>query len=204
MLTSVVVRAAELLAVVLAAGTITLAAGLWWLRRRVRRLRRAGQMMAVRAAMAAVGAANRGRRRAWSVPLPDRRWLAAARERRRLWRAVAAAEHAVAVARQAGAPTGDLDGLCRRLRQAAGDADRCLSVSRRPAEPGAGHGAGAMAEVSDLVAAAGVIQDAAASAVASMARPASASLAEDVRREAAALAAGIAAAAGAGHQGEPG
>jgi hypothetical protein len=200
MLASVVVRAAELLAVVLAAGAVTLAAGLWWLGRRVRRLRRAAQVMAARVAVAAAEVADSGRRRAWSVPFPDRRWLAVARERRRLWRAVGAAEHAVAVARQAGAPTGDLDGLCRRLRQAAADADRCLSVSRRPAEPGAG----AIAEASDLVAAAGVIQDAAASAVASMARPASAGLAEDARREAVALAAGIAAAAGAGRRAEHG
>ena len=43
MLASVAARAAELLAVVLAVGTITLAAGLWWLRRRVRRLRRPGE-----------------------------------------------------------------------------------------------------------------------------------------------------------------
>lgn len=204
MLASVVVRAVELLAVVLAAGSVVLAAGLWWLGRRVRRLRRAAQVMAARAAIAAAGAMDSGRRRVWSVPFPDRRWLAVARERRRLWRAVGAAEHAVAAARQAGAPTGDLDGLCRRLRQAAADADRCLSVSRRPAEPGAGHGAGAVAEVGHLVTAAGVIQDAAASAVASVARPAAASLAEDARLEAAALAAGIAAATGAGRRVEQG
>jgi hypothetical protein len=193
MLTSVLVRAAELLVVVLAAGAVTLTAGLWWLRRRLRRLRLTGRVMAARAALAAGDA----RRRAWSVPLPDSRWLAAARERRTLWRSVAAAEHAVAVAQRAGAPTGDLDGLCLRLRQAAADVDRFLSVSRRPAEPGAGHSAGATAEYSDVIAAAGLIQDAAASAVASLARPASASLAEDAHREAAALAAGIAAAAGA-------
>jgi hypothetical protein len=198
MLASVMIRAAELLAVALAAGTITLAAGLWWLRRRVRRvhgLRRAGQVMTARATAAAASAAARTRQRAWSVPLPDLGWLAAARERRRLWRAVTAAEHAVAVARRAGAPTGDLQSLCWRLRQGAGDADRCLAVARRPAAPGAGHCAGAIAEVGDLVTAAGLIQDAAASAAASMARPAVEGLAEDARREAAALAAGIAAAA---------
>lgn len=204
MLASVAVRAAELLAVVLVAGAFTLAAGLWWLRRRVRRLRQAGRVMAARAAMAAGSIARSRRLRTWSVPLPDRRWLGATRERRRLWRAVGAAEHAVAVARRAGAPTGDLDGLSRRLRQAAGDADDCLSVSRLPAEPGAGHGEGAMTEVSDLVAAAGLIQDAAASAIALTTRAASAGLAGDARREAVALAAGIAAAAGAGPGSEPG
>jgi hypothetical protein len=190
MLTSLVVRAAELLAILLAAGAVTLTAGLWWLRRRLRRLRLTGRVMAARAAVAAGGAASGARRRAWSVPLPDRRWLAAARERRRLWRAVAAAEHSVAVAQQAGAPTGDLNGLCRRLRQAAADADRGLSISRRPAEPGAD----STAEFSDVIVAAGLIQDAAAYAVASVGRPASGRLAEDARREATALAAGIAAA----------
>jgi hypothetical protein len=157
MLASVAVRAAELLAVVLAAGAVGLAAGLWWLRRRARRLKRFGREMAARAGLAAAAAGAAGRRRAWSLPLPDRRWLAAARERRQLWRAVSDAEHAVTTARRAGAPTGDLDGLCRRLREAAGHADRCLSVTRRQTEPGAGHGADVTAQVSDLVAAAGLI-----------------------------------------------
>ena len=48
MMASVAVRAAELLAVVRASGTIALAAGLRWLRRRVRRLRRACQVMVAR------------------------------------------------------------------------------------------------------------------------------------------------------------
>jgi hypothetical protein len=189
MLASVVVRAGELLAVVLAAGAVTLAVGLWWLRRRVRRLRRAGRALAARARVVAVSAADAGRRRAWSVLLPDRRWLAAARERRRLWRAVGAAEHAVAAARRAGAPAGELDQLCRRLRQAAGNADRCLSVSR------GGAGQGGSAEVSEVVAAAGVIAEAAASAAAAMTQSAYQDLAGDARREAEALAAGIAAGA---------
>jgi hypothetical protein len=193
MLTSVALRAGELMAVVLAAGATTLAAGLWWLRRRMRRLRRAGQAMAARAARAA--AAPAARRGVWSVPLPDRRWLAAARERRRLWRAVGAAEHAVAEAQRAGVPAGELDDMCRQLREAAGYADRCLAVSRRPGASRAGTGEGTWAEVSGVVTAAGLIQDAAASALAAMARPAAAGLADDARREAAALAAGIAAAA---------
>jgi len=180
MLASAVIRAAELLAVVLAAGTVALAAGLWWLRRRVRRLKRLGRA-AARAGMAAAGAVAAGRHRVWSLPFPDRRWLTAARERRRLWRAVGAAERAVTAARRAGAPTGDLDGLCRRLREAAGDASRRLPLSPQTA-----------AEIRDLVEAAGPARDAAASAAASMARPAARHLAEDAHREAQALAAGIA------------
>jgi hypothetical protein len=175
-LSSDVIHAGELLA----AGAVALTAGLWWLRLRVRRFRRAA---AARACAAAVSAASAGRRRAWALPLPDRRWLAGARQRRRLWRAVGAAEDAVAAARQAGAPTGDLDGLCRRLRQAAADAGRGLSVS-----PAASSG------VSEVAEAAGLIAEAATSAASAVTQPAYRRLAEDVRREAEALAAGIAAA----------
>lgn len=181
MLGSALIRAAELLAVVLAAGTVTLAAGLWWLRRRVRRLKRLGQ------AAARAGAVAAGRYRAWRLPFPDRRWLAAARERRRLWQAVGAAERTVTTARQSGAPTGDLGGLCRRLREAAAAASRRLPLSPHPA-----------AEIRDLTEAARQVQDAAASAAAATARPAARRLAEDARREAQALAAGIAAAGLAG------
>jgi hypothetical protein len=187
MLETAVIRAAELLAVLLAAGTVALAAGLWWLRQRVRRLKLPGRAAAVRAGAAAAGAMAAGRYRAWSLPVPDRRWLAAARERRRLWLAVGAAERAVTAARQAGAPTGDLDGLCRRLREAAGAADRGLRASRR--DP---------AEIRDLAEAAGQIQAAAASAAAAVTRPGARRLAEDAHREAEALAAGIAAAGLAG------
>ena len=197
MLASILIHAVEVVALLLAAGAVTLTAGLWWLRRRVRRLRLAmaargrlmpagavssPQVMAERARAAALSAASAGRRRAWAVSLPDRRWLAAARERRKLWRAVGTAERAVAVARQSGAPTGDLDALCRRLRQAAADADRGLSLS--PA---------ASVSVGEVVASARVIAESAASAAAAVTWPARQSLADDVHREAEALAAGIAA-----------
>ena len=193
MVSTVVVRAAELLAggvVVLAAA----AAAVWWAKRRVRRrLERIGRAVADRAAGIGAGAVAAGWQWLWSRPLPDRRWLAAGRARRRLWRAVDAAGHAVAVAREAGAPTGDLEALCRRLRQAAAGADRSLvmagraTAATRTAQPGS-------AEVGDLVGAAGLIQGAAASAVASLSRPVAASLADDARREAEALSAGIASA----------
>ena len=123
MLSSVAVRAGELLATMLAAGIVVLAAavtGVWCLRRRVRR--RLGTINHA-------GAAHAGWRWLLSQPVPDRRWLAVTRQRRTLWRAVSAAEHAIATAQQAGAPTGDLDTLCRRLRRAAQDADRFLSVA---------------------------------------------------------------------------
>ena len=199
MLSAVAVRAGELLAAIAATATVLLAlsvAGLWWLQRRLRRgLGGASRAVAGRASLAAVGGFRGGRRWLWSRPLPDRRWMMAAVSRRRLWRSVAAAEYAVAQAGKSGAPTGDLDGLCRRLRRAAADADRSLAMAGHatPSPSSPGHGSSQAAE---LIAAARLIQDAAASSAASMAQPAVAALADDVRREAVALSAGLASATG--------
>jgi hypothetical protein len=198
MLSAVTVGAGELLAAVAAAATVLLAvtvAGLWWLQRRVRRgLDGAGRALAGQASLAAAGGFRAGRRWLWSRPLPDRRWVMAAVYRRRLWRSVNAAEYAVAQAGRSGAPTGDLDGLCRRLRRAAVAADRSLAMAGRatPSPSSPGHGSSHAAE---LMAAARLIQDAAASSAASMARPAVAALTDDVRREVVALSAGLASAA---------
>lgn len=189
MLSSVAVGAGELLATMLAAGIVVLAAavtGVWWLRRRVRR--RLGTINH------AAAAAHAGWRWLLSQPAPDRRWLAVTRQRRTLWRAVSAAEHAIATAQQAGAPTGDLGTLGRRLRRAAHDADRCLSVAHGAASCGREAGQ-AQSDMDDLLTAAGLIQDAAASAVASLSQPATRHLADDARREAEALAAGLTSAA---------
>jgi hypothetical protein len=128
--------------------------------------------------------------------MPDRRWWSAVKARRELWRAVGAAEHAVAAARRGGAPIGDLDGLCRRLRRAAGSADRSLAIWQRSAIVGVGLEDG-VAEVRDVVAAAGQIQAVASAALASVSRPVARELADDVRAEVVALTAGIASAAGA-------
>jgi hypothetical protein len=200
MVSSVALRSGELLAAVLLAGAALLAvtaAGVWWLRRRVRRCLEVLRLaLASRARGAAASAGGAGSRWVWSLPLPDRRWRGGVRARRELWRAVGAAEHAVAAARRGGAPTGDLDGLCRRLRRAAGSVDRSLAIGQRPVVAGAGlEPAGS--EVSDLVSAAGQIQAAASAALASVSRPAARELADDVRGEVVALTAGIAAAAGA-------
>jgi len=107
---------------------------------------------------------------------------------------VSAAEHAVAAAHRGGAPTGDLDGLCRRLRRAADSADCSLAIWQRSA---AGAGPDHMiAEVRDLVSAARQIQAAASSALASVSRPVARELADDVRAEVVALRAGVAKATG--------
>jgi len=207
MLSSVALRAGELLAVGLVAAVVfvaMLAAGAVWLRRRVRRrLDVLGPVLAGRARGTAALAGSAGSRWLWSLPVPDRRWREGARARRELWRVVGAAEHAVAAARRGGAPTGDLAVLCRRLRQAAGSADRSLAIGQRSAVAGAGPEP-AGCEVTDLLSAAGQIQSAASAALASMSRPAARELADDVRGEVVALSAGLASAAGTGRPRVPG
>jgi hypothetical protein len=199
MLSSVALHAGELLAAALLAGAAlvaVMAAGGLWLRRRVRRrLRPIGPALAGRARGAAAVAGGAGSRWLWSLPVPDRRWREGGRARRELWRAVGAAEHAVAAARRGGAPTGDLDGLCWRLRQAAGSADRRLAIGQRHAVAATGLDP-TVSEVSGLVSAAGQIQAAASAALASVSRPAARQLADDVRIEVTALTAGLASAAG--------
>ncbi len=199
MLSSIALHAGELLAAGLLAGVVfaaLVAAGGLWLRRRVRRrLQALGPVLAGRARGAAAVAGGAGSRWLWSLPVPDRRWREGGQARRELWRAVSAAEHAVAAARRGGAPTGDLDALCRRLRRAAGSADRRLAIGQRPAVAGAGLDP-AVSEVSGLLSAAGQIQAAASDALASVSRPAARQLADDVRIEVTALTAGLASAAG--------
>jgi hypothetical protein len=73
------------------------------------------------------------------------------RQRRLLGRAVSEAEFAVLGAQVIGAPTGELDTLCYRLRLAAQGADH---------------------EIGDLLTAARMIREAAATAVASLSGPA--------------------------------
>ena len=137
------------------------------------------------------GARPAARRNGWRLkpPARNRRPLAISRQRRALRQAVSAAEFAVLAAQQAGAQTGNLDALCQRLRLAAQDVDRSLF----PARPGPASltSAGLHSAIGDLVTAAGLIQDAAAFAVASQAQPA-ATVEEDARSRAEAIAASIA------------
>ena len=200
MLSSAALRAGELLAAALIAAVLLLAvsfAGVLWLRRRVRRrLESLSRVLAGRARGATAGAGTAGWRWLLSRPVPDRRWRSAVRCRRQLWRAVSAAEHAVAVARGGGAPTGELDVLCRRLRQAAGSLDRSLAIDRQATVAGT-ELPPASSQVTELVSAAGHIQAAAAAVLGSSSRLAASGLAEEVHRETVALAAGMASAASA-------
>jgi hypothetical protein len=111
------------------------------------------------------------------------------RQRKALWRVVSAAEFAVLAAQQAGAQTGNLDALCQRLRLAAQDVDRSVF----PARPGPASltSPGLHSAIGDLVTAAGLIQDAAAFAVAPQDQPA-ATVEEDARSRSEAIAALIA------------
>jgi hypothetical protein len=201
MVSSVALLVGVLVAAVLVAGlalVAVMAGGVWWLRRRVRhRLQVLGLVLPSRPRRAGAPAGGAGSWWLWSLPTPDRRWWSGVRARRELWRAVGAAEHAVAAARRGGAPIGDLDGLCRRLRRAAGSADRSLAIWQRSAVAGVGL-EDAVGEVSDVVSAARQIEAVASAALASVSRPVARELADDVRVEVVALTAGINSAAGAG------
>lgn len=60
-------------------------------------------------------------------------WWLVQRDRHRMWRAVSSAEHAIGVARKAGAPVGDLPTLARQLATAARAVDAVVGASaRRP------------------------------------------------------------------------
>ncbi|HEY6787769.1 MAG TPA: hypothetical protein VI365_10695, partial [Trebonia sp.] len=123
-------------------------------------------------------------------PWPNRRHpLAVRRQRRALRQAVSAAEFSVLAAQQAGAHTGDLDALCQCLGLAAQDADRWVFPPRPNSAPITSPGL--YSAIDDLVAAAGLIQDAATFAAAPQSQPA-ASAQEDARSRAEAIAALIA------------
>ena len=199
MLSTLAVRAGELLAVLAITGVVLLtgaaAAGLWLKRKLRPRLHSASwAALAGRGHQATSTHLHPRARWWWSRPSPNRHWVVATLARRRLWRAVTAAEHAVAQARKTGAPTGDLNSLCHRLRQAATDTDRSLAIASRAMPPGTPP-AHVSSQAADLVAAARQIHDAAASSAASVSEPKVVSLADDVRQEVVALSAGLASAA---------
>ncbi len=194
MLGSVAVHGGELLAAAAGAAVLLVgaaAAAGWWLRRLARRRMTAlGRWSSGRLRRAAAGAAGHGSGWLWSRPLPDRGWAAAALARVRLQRAVHCAEHAVARARAAGAPVGDLDGLCERLGKAAHGADRALAINGRSGAAGPGMEPAASA-ADELVSIARQIQAVAAAATAAVSSPAASGLAGDVAREVVAVSAGI-------------
>ncbi|HYA68187.1 MAG TPA: hypothetical protein VED63_05590 [Acidimicrobiales bacterium] len=186
MIPALIPSAGELLGaafVVVAALCATTVLAAFWLRRRWARLR---SVVACRSR----ALLEKGELWVLACPLPDRSWRSATRARRRLWRSVGAAEQAVNLARSAGAPLGDLEGLARRLHRAAIAVDASLRIAGRDHGP-ADHGA-VFAQVHELEAAAGHIERAAATAQAWITRPETAGLVAEAEREAAAIAAAVA------------
>lgn len=129
---------------------------------------------------------RRWRALAAATTLASPRGWAAQQARRRMWRAVRAADHAVAVARRAEVSVGDLPTLARQLEAAARSTDALVLATAR----GPRGGRPAILEVRRVEEAALQIHDA---AVVSLQTAASADvdpLLSTVRLEAAALAAG--------------
>ena len=118
-------------------------------------------------------------------------WWATQQARRRMWRAVTAASHAVKVARASGAPVGDLTTVVRQLEVAARSAD---ALARADADlPGSGRPG--VLEARRIEEAALHVQQAALQSLQSIATVEIEPLLPAVRLEAAALAAGVRAAA---------
>lgn len=191
MMASVIPNPGELLAAALIAVVVLGAAAIVaavWLRRRWGKLR---GLVAGHVRGLVIDAGTAGWRWLWSRPLPDRRWRSIHRTRRQTSRALASAGHAVGVARSAGVPLGDLESLCRRLRQVASDVDSSLRIAQRATGPLIDAEAIAR-QADDVVASAGRIQYAAAMALTGTSGAATIELADDVHREVAAMASGIA------------
>jgi hypothetical protein len=113
----------------------------------------------------------------------DVKWWAAQQQRHGMWRAVSTAERAVRAAHAAGAPTGDLVALVNQLRTTARSVDAALRA-----------GAGDKTQAAEVRTTARQIQQIAAEALLSVARPESAGIAAAVEIEVAALRHGLAAA----------
>ena len=122
-----------------------------------------------------------------ATTLASARWWATQQDRRRMWRAVTAAKHAVAVARRAGAPVGDLPTLACQLEAAARSADALA----RAAAGSPRVGAPASTEVRRVEEAALQLHRAAVDSLKAIATTDVSPLLRSVRLEAQALAAGI-------------
>lgn len=174
-------------AVVLSLCAMTALAGAWWVRRRWRRLR----ILLRQGPEAALGVVGRSALRwALSRPLPDRRWWAAARSRRKLLLSVSAAERAVEVAATAGASVGELRSLSRRLRTSADALDASLAVDQRRTARSRDL-PDTTRQVEELLRAAAHIHESAARVLTTASGAVQAGLVDDAERELAAVSAGV-------------
>lgn len=117
-------------------------------------------------------------------------WWAVQRDRHQMWRSVTAAQHAVAVARRAGAPIGDLRSLLRQLEAAARSVDALARASASTLP----HRTAAAAEMYRVSRAAGDLHRTAVDSLRAMATADVEPVLSAVRLEVAALSAGIRAA----------
>ena len=165
-------------------------------RRRWRSLRESvGARMHGSGLLAGSGTADRGAVSAAAMASGSRltspHWWATQQARRRMWRSVTAASHAVKVARASGAPVGDLTTVVRQLEVAARSAD---ALARADADV-PGNGRSGVLETRRIEEAALHVQQAALQSLQSIATVEIEPLLPAVRLEAAALAAGVRAAA---------
>ena len=166
-----------------------LGAGLWLagrtVRRRVRRVRiRIAAFDPRRDGPAAV-------RLLAAAPVTNLSWWQTQRDRHRVWRAVGAAERAVATAVRSQAPVGELPLLTRRLRKTAESVDRLLCT----ADNSSRRSRRITAEMQLLLEMAESIRQAALESLLSVAGPATTSLADAVAVEVSALRHGLSVAA---------
>lgn len=145
-------------------------------------------VLAVRSTVRTVRVVRRMRRRSLGVigwlrrgesVVTDPGWWVNQRDRRRLWRSVAAADRAVAAAVAAGVPTGDLRSVVRQLRTAARHLDAGLASSQRSPQ--------LQQQTKALINAADAVVRATGDAVAADAAPLVARVVEAARLETAAL-----------------
>jgi len=116
-------------------------------------------------------------------------WLQGYGDRHRMWRAVSAAERAVAAAVAADAASGDLPSLVRRLRRTAEGVDRLLAAA------GSGASREVAKELQRVLQLSETIRGAATEALLTVTEPATSSLAEAVATEVSALRHGLSVAA---------
>jgi ABC-type molybdate transport system permease subunit len=122
------------------------------------------------------------------TPAVSPTWWTTQVDRRRLWRSVAAAEHAVATAKAAGAPLADLPSLNRQLRRAASAVDSAMVAASRSRTPTS---AAVARQARDVRASADRIHHAAVESLSSVADGHTSQLARSVEIETEALRAGL-------------
>lgn len=159
----------------------------WWSFRKARGWYRRARIAIGLVPNNRTGASSRAMAGVASLPLTELSWWVVQRDRHRMWRAVTAADRAVATAVAAKAPIGDLPALTRQLRQTAESVDATL----RACGPSVSAVRPLREQVTELVVAAEHVRAAALEALTAVSQPATAGLTDAVRVEVAALRHGL-------------